>query len=145
MGILKHAVLPLYSALLLFMGYGWLVNEDTADLTVAWAGGADNRDFDKTPVTQLEVHLVHVVGGVAISLGLNCVMAIIKENSHYRGMAVALVMMVFGIDLTSYVRLGKPIPGPLFGILGLGAVGLAVHAMEPGIFTKDKNAKTKAK
>ncbi|KAL3902437.1 MAG: hypothetical protein SGILL_010824 [Bacillariaceae sp.] len=145
MGILKHAILPLYSVALLVLGYVWLIKEDTSEFMVNWAGGSDNRDFDKTPVTQLELHLVHAVGGTAIALGINCVMAIFKENSHYRGMAVTLVMIFFGADLYSYARLGQPIPGILYGILGLGAVGLAIHAMEPGIFTKDKNSKTKSK
>jgi hypothetical protein len=36
MGILKHIILPLYSALFLFMGYGWLVKEDVKMLQEGW-------------------------------------------------------------------------------------------------------------
>jgi hypothetical protein len=70
--------------------------------------------------------------------------AVVVENSHYRGIAGLLVMILFGGDAYSYLKLGKPVPPPLYGILGLGAIGLIIHSMEPGVFTKDKKAKTKA-
>lgn len=145
MGILKHVVLPLYSVALLLsggllIGTGW-VKEDTSSLNESWGG--DERDFSEQPLTALEMHLMHVMGGVFLMLGINAVVAIAYENSHYRAMAVMMVMFVCSIDLHSYVRLGRPIAPPLYGMLGLGAVGLAVNSMEPGVFTKDKNAKSK--
>lgn len=113
----------------------------------AWAD--EDRNFKDQPMTKLELHLMDAVCGACLLLGLNSVVAIFWENSHYRGMAVVLVMIFFGVDGYSYSRLGKSIPGIIVGILTLGAFGLAVHAMEPGVFTKDKNAsvsqKTKAK
>jgi hypothetical protein len=90
------------------------------------------------------MHLVHFAGAASICLGVNCLVAVVVENSHYRGIAGLLVMILFGGDAYSYLKLGKPVPPPLYGILGLGAIGLIIHSMEPGVFTKDKKAKTKA-
>ena len=54
-----------------------------------------------------------------------------------------LQMIFFTVDGYSYVRMGLPVPGVIYVIVGLGVVGLAVHAREPGIFTKD-NTKPKS-
>ena len=95
------------------------------------------RDTAKVPITDLEMHFLHCLGGVVIVLLVNNVAAIFVENSHYRGMAVFLEMLFFTIDGYSYYRTGRDIPGIIFGIVGFGLVGLVVHSQEPGIFTKD--------
>ncbi|KAL9187396.1 hypothetical protein ACHAXT_001499 [Thalassiosira profunda] len=132
MGLLKHVVLPLFVVLDLFSAYLWLVAEDLSDARQVWG-----RD---TPTTDLELHFCHVIGGMALALGINNIAAIVVENAHYRGMAVFLHTLIFSVDGLSYVWLGRDIHPALYVIVPLGLVGLAVHAMEPGIFTKDKTA-----
>lgn len=137
MGLLKHFVLPLYVLFDLAVVFQLLVAEDLVDMMTAWGDPA-------TSATQLEMHLAHAVGGAVLVLLLNNIAAIIIENSHYRGMAVFLQVVFFSADAFSYVRMGKEIPAVLYGIVGLGLAGLAVHANEPGIFTKDKGGKAKS-
>jgi hypothetical protein len=121
----------------LLAGLGTFLTEDTSSMEDLWAD--QDRDFKDLPFTKLEMHLLHAVSGAALALGLNALVAIFFENSHYRGMAVFLFMIFFGVDGLSYILLGKAIPGIVLAILGLGGVGLIIHAMEPGVFTKDKN------
>ena len=138
MGLLKHVVLPLYALLNVAVVFGSLVAEDLSDMLAAWG-----RDTARVPVTDLELHLYHAVGGTMAALLVNNVAAIVVDNAHYRGMACLLQMIFFAVDGYSYYRMGLPIPGVIYVIVGLGVVGLAVHAREPGIFTKD-NTKPKS-
>lgn len=130
MGLLKHVVLPLYAL------------SDLAVLSFLFTEEADAQmleTFGKgdSPLTDLEMHLMHAIAGVGIILLVNNIAAIFVENSHYRGMAVVLQMLFCSVDTYSYIAMGKDIPGILYFILGLGFVGLVVHSQEPGIFTKD--------
>ncbi|KAL7526075.1 hypothetical protein ACHAXR_001302 [Thalassiosira sp. AJA248-18] len=135
MGLLKHAILPLYALLSLAMVFKTLVAEDMEDIMEAWG-----RDTVAVPITTVELHFVHCVGGAFIILLVNDIAAIAVENSHYRGMAVLMNVLFFVVDGYSYARLGKSIPGIIFGAVGMGVVGLMVHSKEPGIFTKDKGS-----
>ena len=59
-------------------------------------------------------------------------------------MVVFLITVFFCVDLWSYIKLGAPVEPALCAMVGVGFIGLIVHAIEPGIFTKDKEAdKTK--
>ena len=141
MGLLKHVVLPLYALLNAAFAFKCLIKEEfDADMLANWS-----RDTAKVPLHDLEMHLLHVCGGVMIVLLVNNVAAILVENSHYRGMAVFLQMLFFSIDGYSYYRIGLDIPGLIYGIIGLGLVGLVVHSQEPGIFTKDHGPGNKSK
>eukprot|EP01083_Nonionella_stella_P080761 222051_1 len=139
MGLLKHVVLPFYALLSLVVVYTSLVAEDIESMLENWS-----RDTKAQPITTLEMHLVHAVGGAFAVFFVNNVAAIIVENSHYRGMAVFLQVLFFAVDGYSYVKMGKDVPAIIFVAVGVGLVGLFVHSMEPGIFTKD-NKSGKAK
>ncbi|KAL7554804.1 hypothetical protein ACHAWF_018344 [Thalassiosira exigua] len=141
MGLLKHAVLPFFAVLNLALVFKCLVAEDIADL--AEPLGRDS--IDALPMTPLERHLFHCLGGTFVVFFVNNVAAIFVENSHYRGMAVLLQVLFFVVDAYSYVKMGLDIPTALFLPVGVGLVGLAVHSMEPGLFTKDKGAEGKSK
>ena len=130
MGLLKHVVLPLY-ALIDLAVLSFLFTEEADAQMLETFGKGDS------PLTDLELHLMHAIAGVGIILLVNNIAAIFVENSHYRGMAVVLQMLFFSVDTYSYIAMGKDIPGILYFILGLGFVGLVVHSQEPGIFTKD--------
>jgi len=56
-------------------------------------------------------------------------------------MAVLLNIVFFATDAYSYVTMGLEVPTAVYVIVGLGVVGLIVHAKEPGIFTKDHDKK----
>ena len=138
MGLLKHFVLPFFAVLDLAQFYQMFVAEDLADMLEMWG-----RDVNEVPVTILELHFAHALGAVFLAFFFNCVAGIFIENSHYRGMVVFSQTLVLALDGYSYVRLGVTIPAVLYGVVGTGVVGLVVHSMEPGIFTKDKD-KTKS-
>jgi hypothetical protein len=118
-----------------------LVAEDA----VFFAKALGDRDFSKVPITDIETHLLHCLGGISLVFFLNNVAAIFVENAHYRGMAVFLQMIFFIVDGYSYNVMGKEVAPAVLVSVGVGAVGLAVHAMEPGIFTKDKDSGKKNK
>ncbi|KAL3798915.1 hypothetical protein ACHAWO_013032 [Cyclotella atomus] len=132
MGLLKHAILPLFVVVDLAFTYIFLLSENIGVLAHIW-----DRDLTKLPATDIELHLLHVVGGAWLLLAINNIAAIAVEDSHYRGMAVLLHTICFGVDAYSYVSLGRSPAAPLALVI-VGIVGLIVHSMEPGIFTQDK-------
>jgi hypothetical protein len=139
MGFLKHIVLPVFAVLNVFLTYQCLFNEDGAigGIIDVWAPG---RDLTQTPLTQLELHLVHVFGAATFCFFVNEVAAIFIENSHYRGMTLLIQTLFFVVDGLSYLKMGKDLLAtPVVQIVGLGILGLGVHGLEPGIFTKDKD------
>ena len=143
MGLLKHAILPAFALLDLLFLHQFLIKQDYTGLAQIF-----DRDLESFPMTDFEVHLLHCIGGVCVLLAINNIVAIVMENSHYRGMAVLLHTIFFACDAGSYVALGRlggsEIGTPLV-IMLMGVIGLVVHSMEPGIFTKDKNGGGKKK
>lgn len=136
MGLLKHAILPLFALVDLGLAYKALVLGDMDDVYLAFG-----HDTTKDPMTNAEIHIIHALGAALVVLFVNNVAAILVENSHYRGMAVLLQIIFFLLDASSYVRLGVDVAPILLILSGVGLVGLAVHSREPGIFTKDNKAK----
>lgn len=138
MGLLKHVILPLYALLDVSVIYKTLVIEDINDVS-------PDPILSTNSMTPIEQHFLHCLGGVGLILLVNNVAAICVENSHYRGMAVLLNIIFFATDAYSYVKMGLKIPPPVYVIVGMGVIGLIVHANEPGIFTKDKKGGGKKK
>lgn len=134
MGILKHGVLPFFSAVHLYLAKVCLIDEGM----VAWAAPAYDRDLAKDPPTKMEQHLTRALGGVQIAFLVNSAVAILQENAHYRGMAVLMEAIFFSVDSYSYMKDGRKDKTPVLCMLGVSLLGLGVHAMEPGVFTKDK-------
>ena len=135
MGLLKHVLLPLFMLLDLKIAYDCLVAEDVSGIAPTWA---PDRDFAAEPLSLLERHLVHLLGGVGVVFAVNMLLAAVVENSHYRGLALLLHTLFFIVDGFSYLKVGVEVAPAVFGIVGLGLVGMVVHSLEPGIFTKDK-------
>lgn len=123
------------------MVHMFLIKQDYTDLAQTW-----DRDLASFPMTDLELHLLHCLGGVCLLFAINNIVAIVVENSHYRGMAVLLHTICFVCDTLSYVALGRgrSAVAPLV-LVAMGVIGLIVHSMEPGIFTKDKDGSGKKK
>lgn len=76
MGLLKHAILPLFAALDLLFAYKCLIAEDMDDMRQTWG-----RD---TPTNDMEMHIVHFVGGVMAAFFVNNVAAIVSVALHSR-------------------------------------------------------------
>ncbi|KAL7439270.1 hypothetical protein ACHAXM_006657 [Skeletonema potamos] len=139
MGLLKHAVLPFNALVMGAFAYKLLIAEDYADMMADWGNNGDS------PMTPMEHHLFHVVGGTALVTFINCIAAIFVENSHYRMMVCALQLLFFSVDGWSYLKLGVPVSMPVYLVVGANVVGLVVHSQEPGLFTKDKSEAGKKK
>jgi hypothetical protein len=134
MGILKHAVLPILAVVNAYIAKICLIDEGLVEKAAA----AYNRDMTKEPPTAMEQHLTRVIGGVQIALLVNSAVAVLQENAHYRGMATVMQAIFFGADSYSYVKSGRKDGFPVYCMFGLSLVGLGVHALEPGVFTRDK-------
>jgi hypothetical protein len=137
MGVLKHFVLPV---LCLYRSYVVVVG-----LTQGKSAIADMAQFPigADGMTPLETHMIGAYVGLSVALLLNSAAAIFTENSHYRAMATAVEFLCNVTDgYDSYFLAGPAFDATfLIGISTLTGVGLIVHSMEPGVFTKDKNAK----
>jgi hypothetical protein len=139
MGLLKHVLLPAFS-LLHAAGAKTCLVDESFDVVVG-ENVVPKRDLKKEPTTPTEKHLIHAIGGVQLAFLINNVCAIITENAHYRGMALLLEAIFLGCDSFSYYKMGCKTEGAVkmtYALFGLSLLGLSVHAMEPGIFTKDK-------
>jgi uncharacterized protein YjeT (DUF2065 family) len=137
MGILKHLVLPTVSLFHLVGAKVCLIDEGLVVLGAPALG----RDMEKEPQSPSERHLTRIIGGSSLALLVNNVCAIVAENAHYRGMACLLEVIYFAVESYSLIKDGRKDGRPAFAMLGLSLLGLGIHTMEPGIFTKDKYAK----
>jgi hypothetical protein len=83
-----------------------------------------------------------IVLSISATLAINCFVSIFLETAHYRGMATVLELIYFGTEAYDAYSTGFPyeVKG---SFAALALVGLLIHAMEPGLFTKDKT-KTKS-
>ena len=102
-------------------------------------------------LTPIERHLLGAGFTFHIVLTVNDIAAIIIENSHYRAMATLLELILYSLDLADAMYentlLGEGMNlftlVPLATMTGVTTLGLVLHSQEPGLLTKDKNAKKK--
>jgi hypothetical protein len=136
MGVLKHVVLPLLSVASAIATKICLIDEGLVEM----AAPALKRDIAKEPPTSMEQHLTRALGGVHLGFLVNNIVAILQENAHYRGMSVLVQAIYHGVDSLSYLKMKRTDGAPVYTLFALSVIGLGIHAMEPGIFTKDKAA-----
>jgi hypothetical protein len=132
MGFLKHFALPLFAVThSIFVSF--LVTNKKQDIPslVQWPGAEDER-------TKMEMHLIGAYCGFHAAMMFACIAGMIHEHAHFRGIVTFMELMVHGIDLADALREGTPWEA-LAVLTGIAVVGLVIHSMEPGIFTKDKN------
>ena len=134
MGFLKHFLLPTF---VVANGYA-AVKCLTTEFLDLIAPGFD-RDLEKEPKTDIEKALSRTVGGVKLASVVNMIIAIRLENAHYRGMALLVETVYVAVDAWSARKAGFKDTTGIYGMLALSVLGLGIHAMEPGVFTKDKN------
>jgi len=141
MGLLKHAILPFFGLTHLFLLSVVLIKgpyfaaTELLHITTAYE------------LSKAEALLIGAFAATHATLGVNCWAAVLLENAHYRRMAIVLELVyLVGDCVNFYFTLGDvtEIPPPLGMLAVLAIVGGLVHAMEPGIFTKDKNKKQKS-
>lgn len=147
MGALKHIVLPLCTIAHLFAIGVFLFQgkEYMADL-LEWP----RMTVSLTPI---ERHLLGAGFTFHIVLSVNNIAAIIVENSHYRAMATFLELILYSLDLADAMYENTLLAEgmnlftlvPLATMTGVTLLGLVLHSQEPGLFTEDKNVKTKKK
>jgi hypothetical protein len=136
MGLLKHFVLPFLAVVHAFQAYKILI--DGKDSLPSFYGWPESS----TPLTVREGHLMGIVLSISATLAVNCFASIFLETAHYRGMATLLELIYFGTETYDAYTTGFPyeVKGSFAAV---ALMGLIVHAMEPGLFTKDKS-KTKS-
>jgi len=137
MGLLKHVVMPFFSALHAFVVVNmmlgrkkYLVNE-----VFGWPP-SPHEDF-----TLWEEHCLGIITGCHSALLYGCLMGVFLEHGHYRATVAAMELIFWGYGGYNAMRLGFACE-VAYGFGSLAVVGLIAHAFEPGLFTKDKN-KTK--
>ena len=145
MGALKHIVLPLCTFAHLFaIGVFVFSGKEFMTTMLDWP-----RDTET--LTPIERHLLGAGFTFHIVLAVNDIVAIAVENAHYRSMAAILEFLLYFFDLADAMYentfLGEERKSftlvPLASMSIITAIGLIVHSMEPGVLTKDKNAKKK--
>ena len=145
MGALKHIVLPLCTiAHLLAIGVFLFQGKEYMANLLEWPRMTDT-------LTPIERHLLGAGFTFHIVLTVNDIAAIIIENSHYRAMATLLELILYSLDLADAMYentlLGEGMNlftlVPLATMTGVTTLGLVLHSQEPGLLTKDKNAKKK--
>ena len=136
MGLLKHVLLPFFAVLNTFIAYQLIVNESIDD--VLEPSAPFGRDTAAMPPTLLELHFLHALGGTSAAFAVAQLGAIFSHCALYRAMAVFMQIVFAAVDVYSCIRLERQVPTILYVVIGLGAIGLMVQSMEPGIFAKDK-------
>ena len=134
MGFLKHFLLPTFALADGFTAFKCLVGDEFLKLVAPGFG----RDLEKEPPTDMEKFMQRTIGGAKLAFAVNCVIASVQENSHYRGMVLLVETLFIAVDTYSAKKAGFKEMKRIYGMLGLSILGLGIHAMEPGLFTKDK-------
>lgn len=133
MGFLKHFIIPFF-AVLHFVSFfacfdlnrwGSIMNlpvESTAD-------------YNSTR----QLHMLGVLRSFHLFSFLLCVLGVVWEHSHFRGVLALLFTIFYGnVMLDAYIVgiTNFYVPG-IFALVAM--IGGLIHMNEPGIFTKDKH------
>jgi len=95
---------------------------------------------DRESVRQL--HMLGCLRALHAAMSLLCVMSVLTESSHFRGVLVLAECIFFGIATMDAYTLGLQYQFPAaFATIAL--IGVMVHNREPGVFTTDKASKSK--
>lgn len=134
MGLLKHILLPLFGAIHVLSVYACL------DLN-RWGSMVgfpvtDDADFGSTR----QLHMLGVLRGFNAAMAILCFLSIFGHDSsaQARGMVILSELLFYTFVTLDAYQLGMEgyaIPGA-HALAAL--LGVVVHAMEPGLFTKDK-------
>ena len=139
MTLLNSVVLPVYSLFFSFFVLRTLVLQDLPEFMLfEMFRPGDTSGVAENIATKAEIHLMHAVGGGVLALCVNSIMAIFSGSPRDRVLATLLDLIFQFVDVYSGQSLGLPPPYPLFGIMALALVGIA---LEPGVFWKKGTVK----
>mmetsp|Transcript_23746 Transcript_23746/g.34022 ORF Transcript_23746/g.34022 Transcript_23746/m.34022 type:complete len:139 (-) Transcript_23746:275-691(-) len=137
MGLLKHFILPLAALMHGFSVYCCM------DLN-SWSQAALQMDVESEAdvSSKRQLAMLGALRAFNACLFALCSLGVVSESAHFRGVVVFGELIIWAVVLLDAYTLGFDwtIPVCWFALM---AVGTAVHAMEPGVFTKDK-AKAKS-
>eukprot|EP00522_Entomoneis_paludosa_P004223 CAMPEP_0172467020 /NCGR_PEP_ID=MMETSP1065-20121228/57732_1 /TAXON_ID=265537 /ORGANISM="Amphiprora paludosa, Strain CCMP125" /LENGTH=139 /DNA_ID=CAMNT_0013224037 /DNA_START=76 /DNA_END=495 /DNA_ORIENTATION=- len=135
MGLLKHAVLPLFALLHASVSLVlWTQGPEGVIPMFDWPAKAG----DDQAVTVWEAHALGILGGCEIALSFLCVVGIF-ESSRFRSIIIVAEAMVWGVGAFDAFKNGVPyeFAATMFVIATVSGV---IHSQEPGLFAKDKTA-----
>lgn len=133
MGLLKHVILPIHVALHLYVLYvGFVLGTDHMVAKLA-----EMLDVPAPSRSKVLTQLTQEATSVDLVLMVNCLAGIFLEGAHYRGMALVLEILYSIAVVISFYAKGV-VMVPYLITLIMDGVGVVVHALEPGVFTKDK-------
>ena len=138
MGLLKHVLLPGFGLLHAVAAYacsdlqGWGkmvgLKEDTVD-----------KDTSENSLLR-QNHMLGALRGFNIAMMLLCGTGVLKESAHFRGQVLLAEATLFGVTTIDAFRLGTLNYWVPLAQTVIATAGVIINGMEPGIFTKDKNA-----
>lgn len=137
MGVLKHVLIPFYALLHLIGFYQAL---DPSGF-VQFCGLP--LEAEETQTTR-EIHLVGVIMSFHLAMAFLCVAGFVMESSHFRGLVMVWEVVFYGLRTINAIQLGldfKSVTSKPGIAAGVAIIGVILHAMEPGLFTEDKNKK----
>jgi hypothetical protein len=138
MGLLKHVVCPFFSianggaALYALTGATPAIFAELFGLplvaTVAEESSVDEKSY------RVAAGAFHVASAVLMAVGS------VWETAHVRGIIIGYECILQAAALVGGLSLQTSLSKPSFALLPLALASALVHAMEPGIFTKDKGS-----
>jgi exosortase/archaeosortase len=142
MGLLKHFVLPVFLVFHAYMAFS-VIGGSFVDI----AAINTNPKSSAQSLSLLDRHLIAIIGTFHIAFAINNAVGIIMENAHYRGLVCLLELVVSALTTYDTIVLGNhgtsltisTQSSVLLACTALSSIGLLVHSMEPGVFTKDKS------
>ena len=149
MGLLKHVVLPLFGFFHAMTAYTAYFG-DRHGMPSQFDWPANSVETPDGKLTLYEDFLFGIVGCFHASFFVGCLMGIVlKDASTFRLILAVMECVMWGVGGLDGARLlGYEAQAAYssFILSGIAAVGIVVHQLEPGIFTKDKETtKTKNK
>ena len=136
MGILKHAILPFFALLHGYVAYLILWGNDRSKVVELFQWPPPPDSDGSHVLSDWESHGLGLVGSLEVILTFACVMGVVREDSHFRGVVCIMEGLAWSIGAWDAHRLGFPV-GFAAAMAGLAWVGLLVHSQEPGLLTKD--------
>lgn len=137
MGLLKHAILPIFALFHAFMTF-MLLSGSKADIPTLgnWPDAEDHGDL-----SSWESHMMGTALSAHAAFLFGCLTGVMREDSHFRSILAVMEGIFFTLEAYDCSLTGFDVP-PVATFAVLAWVGAIVNFLEPGIFTKDK---TKAK
>jgi hypothetical protein len=136
MGLLKHLAIPVFCVVHAYAIYTISISGDIPGgiKTFQWPP----KEGKNQGLTLWEKHLFGMVAAAHASFFVVCLLGIFREHSHFRGIVAIMEATFWAVGSHNAVGLGFPYELSV-GLAGLAVLGLIVHSLEPGLFTKDKS------